>query len=112
MILLKGEGGVVRITTIGTILRADALALLLLSLPAFGQSNYANLSGVVLDPQQSVLAGANVELTSVNTHAIRRVTTNQQGLFEISGLPPGNYELRVQSPGFAVLFQTLRLEVG
>ena len=38
--------------------------------------------------------------------------SNDQGIFEITGLQPGEYELRVDAPGFASLTQSLRLEVG
>jgi hypothetical protein len=87
-------------------------ALMLASVPAFGQSNYAYLSGTILDPQNRVLAGASVQLTSLSTRAARRVSSNDQGIFQISGLLPGDYELNVQAPGFAALTQALRLEVG
>ena len=34
------------------------------------------------------------------------------GAFQITGLPPGSYELFVQAQGFATLTQNLTLEVG
>jgi hypothetical protein len=89
--------------------------LLLLSsaaLPVSGQSNYASLSGTVFDPQQQAIPGASVDLTSLGTQATRRVSSNDQGLFQITGLLPGDYKLVVESAGFAVLNQSLRLEVG
>ena len=88
------------------------VVLLLISLSAFGQSNYAVLGGTVVDPQQRVLVGATVQLTSLGTHAVRRVISNEQGIFQITGLQPGDYELNVEAKGFASLSQTLRLEVG
>src|SRR6185295_7564008 len=87
-------------------------SLLLLPIPAFGQSNYAVLSGTILDPQQRALPGAIVQLVSVSTHAARHVSSNEQGIFQIPGLLPGDYELNVQASGFAPFTQTLRLEVG
>lgn len=86
--------------------------LLLISLSAFGQSNYAVLGGTVVDPQQRVIMGATVQLTSLGTHAVRRVISDEQGIFQITGLQPGDYELNVEAKGFASLSQTLRLEVG
>ena len=88
------------------------LALLSLSLPVFGQSNYAALSGSVVDPQERALPGAIVQLTSEATRAVRRVTSNDQGIFQIPGLLPGEYEVSVQASGFAPFAQALRLEVG
>jgi hypothetical protein len=95
-----------------TITLTTIFALMLASVPAFGQSNYAFLSGTILDPQNRVLAGASVQLTSLSTRAARRVSSNDQGIFQISGLLPDDYELNVQAPGFAALTQSLRLEVG
>ncbi|HEX8186240.1 MAG TPA: carboxypeptidase regulatory-like domain-containing protein, partial [Blastocatellia bacterium] len=83
-----------------------------LSIPAFGQSNYAVLSGTVSDPQQRALPDASVQLTSVSTHAVRHAISNEQGIFQIPGLLPGDYEIKVEASGFAPYSQTLRLEVG
>src|SRR5258708_22274404 len=88
------------------------LFLLALALPAFGQSNYAVLSGTVTDSEHLPVAGAAVGLTAASTGAIRRVVTNQQGLFEAPALLPDDYELKVEAPGLAADTQSLRLEVG
>jgi hypothetical protein len=66
--------------------RAILLFLLFLTPGAFGQSNYAVISGTVTDPQQGPVAGAAVALTSNETHTERRVSTNAQGIFQITGI--------------------------
>ena len=81
-------------------------------IPVLGQSNYAVLTGSVTDLQRLPVAGAAVQLTAVSTGAIRRVITNQQGLFEAPALLPDDYELKIEASGFAIARQTLRLEVG
>jgi hypothetical protein len=89
--------------------------LLLLScaaLPVLGQSNYADLSGTIFDPQHQAISGATVQVKSASTQAARQVNTNEQGAFQITGLLPGEYTLSVQAQGFAVLTQTVNLEVG
>jgi hypothetical protein len=88
------------------------LFLLGLALPAFGQSNYAVLTGTITDSQHLPVAGAVVELTAASTGAIRRVVTNQQGRFEAPALLPDEYELKVEASGLATAKQSLRLEVG
>ena len=88
------------------------LLLLVFAFPAHGQSNYAVLSGSVADLQRLPVAGAAVQLTAVSTGAIRRVITNQQGVFEAPALLPDDYELQIEASGFAITRQTLRLEVG
>src|SRR5258707_560031 len=79
---------------------------------AFGQSNFAVVRGTVVDPQHNPVAGSEVQLSATATHAVRRAVSNEQGIFEITALWPGEYELAVQSTGFASLKQTLRLEVN
>ncbi len=93
-------------------MRKLVLVFCLISASAFCQSNYAVLGGTISDPQGKAFAGAEVELTSSSTHAVRHVPSNGQGIFEIAGLPPGDYELKVEASGFSTLSQTLRLEVG
>jgi hypothetical protein len=88
------------------------LGLLFAAPCAFGQSNYAVLRGTIGDPQRSPVAGAAVQLTSSATHAVRRAASNDQGIFEITALWPGDYEIAVQATGFAALAQSLRLEVN
>jgi hypothetical protein len=93
-------------------MRKQLFVLLLISVSASSQSNFATVGGTVADPQGKPLAGAQVQLTSSSTQAKRQVPSNDQGIFEITGLLPGDYSLSVQAPEFATLSQTLRLEVG
>jgi hypothetical protein len=79
---------------------------------AAAQSNYATLSGTVFDPQRQAVPGANVRATSAGTRAVRQVTTNDEGAFQLTGLLPGEYELTVEAKGFAALTRTVNVEVG
>jgi hypothetical protein len=88
------------------------LCLLLLLPSAFAQSNYAVLGGSIVDPQGRPFAAADVRLTAVETRAGRHASSNNGGIFQIPGLLPGDYELRVEAPGFATLTQPVRLEVA
>src|SRR5947209_8797394 len=94
-----------------------SLSFLFLLLPfaaprASAQSNYATLGGTVFDPQHRVVAGAGVQVKSSSTQAARRAGTNEQGVFQLNGLLPGEYTLTVEAKGFAPLTQTVNLEVG
>jgi hypothetical protein len=73
------------------------LMLLALAMPAYGQSNYAVVTGTVTDAQQLPVAGATIELTGASTGAVRRVTSSPQGLFEAPALLPDDYELQVSA---------------
>src|ERR1700752_1355296 len=88
------------------------LVLLLIASAASAQSNYASLSGTIVDQQEKVVAGCAVHLTSATTRASRQATTNDLGIFQISGLLPGDYALSGQATGFAPVTQELKLEVG
>jgi Carboxypeptidase regulatory-like domain len=87
-------------------------AVLLFSISAVAQSNYAVLSGSVSDPQSQPIAGATIGLVSSSTDAVRRVSSNDRGLYEIPGLQPGDYVLNISASGFAIQTQRLRLEVA
>ena len=80
--------------------------------PASAQSNYATLSGTVYDPQRQAVPGAAVRATNAGTRAVRQVTTNEQGAFQLTALPPGEYELTVEARGFAALTRAVNVEVG
>src|SRR5262249_35860736 len=90
--------------------RIAFLALLLSSLYAIAQSNYAVLTGSILDPQGQAVPGASITLKAAATGAIRHVVTNSAGLYEIPGLQPGSYELQVSAPRFGASAQPLPLE--
>jgi Carboxypeptidase regulatory-like domain len=93
---------------------AGALQFLLfiIAVPGFAQSNYASLSGTVFDPQHQAIPGASIQLTSESTHSVRQVSSNEQGIFQITGLLPDLYKVTVQATGFALFNGSVRLEVG
>jgi hypothetical protein len=70
---------------------------------AFGQSqsNAADLQGVVRDPQGAVVVGATVTARNPATGFSRDATTNDEGYYQITNLPPGDYEVTVEASGFS-----------
>ena len=88
------------------------LALFLSASLAAAQTNYATLSGVVMDPQRLAIPHAKVTLTAVETGAERAVVANGQGVYEAGGLLPGSYLVQAESSGFAPARRSLQLEVG
>src|SRR6266404_9534847 len=88
------------------------LCLLGLVMPAVSQSNYTVVTGTVTDPQSLPVSGATVHFKALSTGAIRVLTTNDRGLFSAPALPPDDYDLTTESPGFATVKQSLHLEVG
>ena len=66
----------------------------------------AGLTGTVVDPSGAVIPGATVTLqNSDNRHQQDSVTGND-GSYSFAGLTPGNYQIRIQAPGFKPYLQS------
>jgi hypothetical protein len=73
----------------------------------------AALSGTVTDPSGSLVRGANVIVKNIDTGATRAMLTDNQGHYEASALPVGQYELRADKQGFTATVRTgIGLVVG
>lgn len=70
-----------------------------LTLPA--QNATSTVFGTVTDPTGAVVPDAEVTIRNVATGVTYPTTTNGQGVYRISQLPPGSYTLEVRHPGFA-----------
>jgi hypothetical protein len=78
-------------------------ALILISSGAQGvlaQDVTASIYGTVTDPTGAAIAGANVTAKSVERGVTYTAVTNETGLYRLSQLPVGDYELRIEKPGF------------
>lgn len=73
---------------------------LFLSLPGAGQSTLANISGDVVDPSGTKVAGAEIQVKNVNTGVISTAVTNSDGRYDLPALPPGIYTIAVMAKGF------------
>jgi len=67
---------------------------------AWAQDVTASIYGTVTDPSGAAIVGAKVTATSVERGITYTAVTNEGGLYRISQLPVGNYELRVEKQGF------------
>src|SRR5690242_3493582 len=66
----------------------------------FAQTDTAVLFGVVKDPSASPMAGAQVTIRNSATGAQRELATDSRGLYYVTTLPPGPYEVTVEAQGF------------
>jgi hypothetical protein len=91
------------------------LALVSLQVPAFGQqAANATLTGVITDPHGALVPGASVTATNKATGVKRETTSNDSGLYVLSNMAPGEYDLRMEAKGFStkVSSEPLTLKVG
>jgi hypothetical protein len=88
------------------------LCALVISAPAFAQSNYATVSGTVRDSQSLPVAHASVTFKAFSTGATRAVTSNESGFFSVPALLPDDYDVTSTASGFAPMVKSLHVEVG
>jgi hypothetical protein len=60
----------------------------------------ANLSGVVKDPSGAVIPGATVTARNAEKNVSRSTTSNADGFYQLTNLPPGAYEISVEATNF------------
>jgi hypothetical protein len=100
------------------IVRIGLLALLSCSV-AFGQDISAKITGTITDSSGAVISGATVTARDTARGAVYPAQTNASGVYYLSPLPVGDYELKVAANGFStaahpvftlVLNQTARVD--
>ncbi len=81
-------------------------ALFLVCSPCPAQISSAELSGTVLDASGAAVPNATVTATNVATTIAHKTVTGKNGDYVLGDLPPGDYTLTVEAPGFRKLEQT------
>ncbi|MEK6320120.1 MAG: alpha/beta fold hydrolase [Acidobacteriota bacterium] len=85
-----------------------ALALLL-SQAAMAQTIMTTVAGRVLDSRNAAVHGAVVRLKNQDRGGEWRTTTDGEGKFRFSGIPPGNYLLTAKSSAFGSAERVVRV---
>ena len=65
----------------------------------------ANLTGIVADPNQSVMPGVAVRIKNVATNEARQTSTGTEGRYTFSQLLPGTYDVTAEFTGFRSVVQ-------
>lgn len=92
-----------------------AIACLTIAFSPFGfaQSTTASLKGQAFDQQSAAVAHASVELVNTGTGFKINGLTNAEGEYLFPIVPPGEYTLTVEAPGFKKYQQSgIRLTIG
>jgi len=84
--------------------------LLLAPEAALGQT--AQITGRVADSTNAIVPDAKINVRNVNTGIENPTSTNESGYYTVPLLPPGNYEITAQKPGFRPITRFgIKLEV-
>lgn len=65
------------------------------------QNSNATISGRITDPMLAAIPGVSLTLYDIDHGGQRTTVTDENGVFQFSGLMPGIYNLRVEAKGFA-----------
>ncbi|PYS37522.1 MAG: TonB-dependent receptor, partial [Acidobacteria bacterium] len=76
------------------------IILLLVALQS--QTSSGDIKGTVTDSTGGVLPGAMITVTNIDTGVERSAVSDNGGSFRFFLLPPAEYEIKVQVPGFSI----------
>lgn len=82
-----------------------ALFAILTVLPASAQVSTAELSGTLIDPSGAAITTGKVIATDIATNQDHESAVNSSGSYSIILLPPGDYRVSAEAPGFRKLIQ-------
>ena len=83
-----------------------AIAFLSLAVIVWGQAETGQITGVVMDPSGAVIANAEVTIRNADTGTERLTTANNDGVYAVTNLLPGEYLITVTASGFGKRFST------
>lgn len=79
------------------------LLFLLCSTLLLAQTTNATITGFISDQSKALIPGIKVEVINTDTSLHYVSTTNSEGNYTVTGLPPGNYKIQVEKPGFKAI---------
>ena len=82
-----------------------AMAVCGAAVVATAQAPSTGLSGTVADTSGALVPNASLELTNTGTRWLRKTSTDPQGRFIFTLVPPGSYSLQVSADGFSTIRQ-------
>jgi outer membrane receptor protein involved in Fe transport len=87
------------------------LLALLAALPALA-AVFGTVKAIVHDPQHRPVQGATVEVQSRTSAFKMAGATNDEGIATLQNVPVGEYDVTIQSPGFAAVQQSVTVTSG
>jgi hypothetical protein len=90
-----------------------ALLVFAFATVAPAQNNKGAIVGTVKDPNDALVANAQVKVTSVKTGEVRTTDTSEDGTYTVTNLEPGPYNVTVEGSGFqAVTIEAVQVETN
>lgn len=90
-----------------------SLLLLICGTTALAQNNKGTIVGSVKDPNDALLPGAHITVTSKATGEVRKVDTGSEGTYTVTNLEPGIYSVVAEVTGFeTVTIETVQVETN
>lgn len=93
-------------TILLTLLSCLLIACLVAPTPGLSQQVTASITGKVLDATGAAVPGAKVTATDTERGTQITATTNSEGFYNLSNLPVGTYNLKVENQGFQTATQS------
>ena len=95
---------------------ATSLVLLVVTLLtvslAQAQPESGAISGTVTDQTGAVVPNAKVTVKNLGTNAVRNANTSSTGVYAVTSLPPAEYGVTVEAPGFTTVQRNVNVPVG
>jgi hypothetical protein len=89
-----------------------SLLTLFLSHLTLAQATNGSIRGAVTDQNGAALSKATVAVKNVATGFERRLTTSDEGTYIADNLPPGEYEIQIESRGFQKQLKRVTVQTG
>ncbi len=70
--------------------------------PAFAQSTFGSIVGLVQDKSGAAAPGTSITITNLAENTSSQTRSNDRGSYQFVNLQPGRYSVVAESPGFAV----------
>src|SRR4051812_10905521 len=94
----RSEGGVMKQSVLATLL---AVACVAFGAQAFAQERFGGIVGTVTDESGGVMPGATITITNKETGAVRSTVSGTDGVYTVTDLDPGRYNVTVSLSGFS-----------
>jgi hypothetical protein len=80
--------------------------------PAYAQFGAATITGRVTDSSGAVMPGVTITIVNTETNFTSTAETNEEGLYRVPSLRPGNYRVAFEAQGFKRVLRETDIRTG